>query len=128
MRRAVGIGVPVALACYAVVFRTHGISDNLWCLGDQQRDWMAVQGELAHLPRVGTPVASGGVSLGPVFYWVLWTIRQVLSPVFGNLPHFGAVGLVMLRSLSDGLLAEALMQRGVPRGITGSMPRRSRAA
>ena len=121
VRHAVGIGVPVALACYAAVFRTHGISDHLWFLGDQQRDWMAVQGAFADLPRVGTPVSTGGVSLGPVFYWVLWTIRQVLSPVFGNLPHVGAVGLVMLRSLSDGLLAAALLQRGVPVAAVGGI-------
>ena len=121
VRHAVGIGVPVALACYAAIFRTHGISDHLWFLGDQQRDWLAVQGAFADLPRVGTPVSTGGVSLGPVFYWVLWTIRQVLSPVFGNLPHVGAVGLVMLRSLSDGLLAAALLRRGVPVAAVGGI-------
>ena len=113
-RRIVSVGVPLVLAGYAFTFRAHGIGDHLWFMGDQQRDWMAVQGGFGELPRVGTPIATGGVSLGPVFYWVLWVIRRLLSPLLGNLPQVGAIGLVLLRSATDGLLAWALLRRGFP--------------
>ena len=108
------IGVPLVLAGYAFTFRAHGVGDHLWFMGDQQRDWMAVQGTFGELPTVGTPIATGGVSLGPVFYWVLWGIRRLLAPLFGNLPHVGAIGLVLLYSATDGLLAWALLRRGFP--------------
>ena len=113
-RRIVRVAVPLGLAGYAFTFRAHGIGDHLWFMGDQQRDWMAVQGGFSELPTVGTPIATGGVSLGPVFYWVLWVIRRLLSPLFGNLPEVGVIGLLLLRSATDGLLAWALLRRGFP--------------
>ena len=113
-RPVVGGGVSLLLAWYAFYFRTNGIGDHLWFMGDQQRDWMAVQGRFTELPTVGTPIATGGVSLGPIFYWVLWGVGRVLSPLLGDLPHVGAIGLVALRSVTDGLLAWALLRRGLP--------------
>ena len=113
-RRAIMVGVPVFVVVYAFVFRTYDISQHFWFQGDQQRDWSLVQGDFLNLPVVGTPIATGGVSFGPIFYWVLWGLRQVLVPVFGNLPHIGAIGLTIFRVMADGALVFALLQRQLP--------------
>ena len=113
-RRAIMIGVPLFVVVYAFIFRTYDISHHFWFQGDQQRDWSLVQGDFLSLPVTGTPIATGGVSFGPIFYWILWGLRQVLVPVFGNLPHIGAIGLVILRVMADGVLVFALLRRQLP--------------
>ena len=89
MRQMVGLGLPFILAGYGLTFRTLGIENHFWFMGDQQRDWLVVQGGFTELPTVGPPTVAGGVSWGPIFYWVLWLIKQLLTPIFGNAPHVG---------------------------------------
>ena len=113
-RRALMIGLPLLVVVYAFVFRTYDISQHFWFQGDQQRDWSLVQEDFLSLPIIGTPIATGGVSFGPIFYWILWGFRQVLVPVFGNLPHIGAIGLVIFRVMADGVLVFALLRRQLP--------------
>ena len=113
-RRTLMIGLPLLVVVYAFVFRTYDISQHFWFQGDQQRDWSLVQEDFLSLPIIGTPIATGGVSFGPIFYWILWGFRQVLVPVFGNLPHIGAIGLVIFRVMADGVLAFALLRRQLP--------------
>lgn len=48
-------------------------------LADQIRDWRIALGAFRDLPLVGTPSTAGGVSLGPVYYWLLW-LSRVPSP------------------------------------------------
>ena len=62
MRRIVGLGLPLVLAGYGLTFRALGIEEHFWFMGDQQRDWLAVQGDFTQLPTVGTPTVTGGVS------------------------------------------------------------------
>ena len=114
MRRIVGLGLPLVLAGYGLTFRALGIEEHFWFMGDQQRDWLAVQGDFTQLPTVGTPTVTGGVSWGPIFYWVLWFIKQLLTPIFDTAPHTGAIGLVILRAVSDALLTGSLLRRGLP--------------
>ena len=113
-RRTLMIGLPLLVVVYAFVFRTYDISQHFWFQGDQQRDWSLVQEDFLSLPIIGTPIATGGVSFGPIFYWILWGFRQVLVPVFGNLPHVGAIGLVIFRVMADGVLVFALLRRQLP--------------
>lgn len=113
-RRTLMIGLPLFVVVYAFVFRTYDISQHFWFQGDQQRDWSLVQEDFLSLPIIGTPIATGGVSFGPIFYWILWGFRQVLVPVFGNLPHVGAIGLVIFRVMADGVLVFALLRRQLP--------------
>lgn len=114
MRRMVKFGLPCILAGYGLAFRALGIENHFWFMGDQQRDWLVVQGSFTELPTVGPPTVTGGVSWGPIFYWVLWLIKQFLAPILGNAPHVGAIGLLMLRAASDALLTAALLRRGLP--------------
>jgi hypothetical protein len=86
-------GIAVVLFAYLVFFRTRGVADSFWLLGDQIRDWTIALGPWRELPLTGTPSSVGGTSLGPVFYWVLWAIRRVIGPWVDDLPHGGAIGL-----------------------------------
>lgn len=99
------------LGTYTFAIRVHGIHRHFWMYGDQMRDWAIATGPLAELPLVGTPSTVGGTSLGPVFYWTLWTIAHTLGPWFDRLPHAGGIGLAALQSAADMLLASALWRR-----------------
>lgn len=94
--------VPLLFGVYAFAFRADGISEHYQMFGDQMRDWRIVSGSFSELPLVGTPRVGGGYSLGPIFYWVLWTIRTL----FGPLPHCGGVGIALVYGLSAGVLLQ----------------------
>ncbi len=101
----------VALGAYTLAIRVYGIHQHFWMHGDQMRDWLIAVGPLRDLPLVGTPSTAGGTSLGPSFYWTLWIIAAVIGPWFEYLPHAGGIGLSLLQSLADVLLAWAIWRR-----------------
>jgi hypothetical protein len=80
-------------------------------LGDQIRDWDIALGSFTQLPLVGPPTHVHGYTIGPAFYWVLWTIRVVFGPWFQNLPHAGGIGQAALQSAVDALLLIAVWKR-----------------
>src|SRR5690349_17238180 len=75
---AVVLGV---LALYLIVVRLWGVSETLWMLADQIRDWRLALGPFSGLPLTGTSSTAGGASLGPIYYWVLWISRVVIGPL-----------------------------------------------
>ena len=97
-----------ALTC---AVRVSGVSQHFWLLGDQIRDWGIALGPIDSLPLVGPPSHVGGYSIGPAFYWILWTIRVVVGPWFQNLPHAGGIGQALLQSGVDALFVMAVWQR-----------------
>ena len=99
------------LGVYTLTVRVYGIHQHFWMYGDQMRDWLIAVGPLRELPLVGTPSTAGGTSLGPSFYWTLWIIATVIGPWFEYLPHAGGIGLSLLQSLADVLLAWAIWRR-----------------
>src|SRR5205085_1053972 len=96
---------------FTLVIRVRGISSHFWMLGDQIRDWSIALGPFSTLPLVGPPTHVGGYTIGPAFYWLLWTIRVLVGPWFDNLPHAGGIGQAMLQSAVDALLAAAVWHR-----------------
>jgi hypothetical protein len=96
---------------YLVFIRTHNISEQFWMLGDQIRDWRVALRPMGELPLHGVPSLSGGTTLGPIFYWVLWLIRVTVGPFADNLPHAGGIGLSILHSGADAFLFYALARR-----------------
>lgn len=103
--------VLIGVFVYLTFVRTHGISESFFMLADQIRDWRIALGSFRDLPLVGTPSTAGGVSLGPVYYWLLWLSRVVVGPFTGNLPHAGPVGRAIVQGLSDLALLHAVRQR-----------------
>lgn len=107
---------------YALTFgltlfiRVRGISTHFWMLWDQIRDWGIALGPFTDLPLVGPPTHFRGFTIGPAFYWILWTIRVTVGPWFDNLPHAGGIGQAILQSAADVLLLAAVWKR------TGSLP------
>ncbi|MGE0463527.1 MAG: hypothetical protein AB7Q16_19360 [Vicinamibacterales bacterium] len=106
----------VALFLYVFWFRTHGVEEGFLLLGDQVRDWDVARRRFIDLPLVGAPSSAGGVTLGPAYYWVLWLIARTAGPLVDNLPHAGGLGISLLQSQADIVLAWALVRR------TGSLP------
>ena len=108
---------PIQAAIAALTFvcilalRVWGISTRFWLLGDQIRDWSIALGSFADLPLVGPPTHVGGYTIGPAFYWILWTIRVSVGPWFQNLPHAGGIGQALLQSAADTLLLVAVWRR-----------------
>jgi hypothetical protein len=100
-----------ALGVYTLAIRVYGIHQHFWMYGDQMRDWLIAIGPMRELPLVGTPSTAGGTSLGPSFYWTLWIIATVLGPWFDHLPHAGGIGLSLLQSIADVLVAFAIWRR-----------------
>ena len=96
--------VTVAAVTYTFAIRAWDVSEHFWLAGDQIRDWSVALRDAGELPLVGPSSLAGGHLIGPTFYWVLWFTRVVTAPLFGNLPHAGAFGLIALHSLADGLL------------------------
>ena len=103
--------VLIGVFVYLTVVRTHGISEAFFMLADQIRDWRIALGPFRDLPLVGTPSTAGGVSLGPVYYWLLWLSRVVIGPFTANLPHAGPVGMALVQGGSDLALLHAVRQR-----------------
>lgn len=94
----------VAAVAYTFAIRAWDVSEHFWLDGDQIRDWTIALRDVRALPLVGPSSLAGGHVIGPSFYWFLWFTRVVTAPLFGNLPHAGAFGLIALHSLADGLL------------------------
>ncbi|MBX7058465.1 MAG: hypothetical protein K1X75_10410 [Leptospirales bacterium] len=90
----------VAAGVYAFLFRVHGISEHFQLFGDQMRDWRIVQSSFFDLPLAGTPRFDGGVSYGPVFYWVLWLSARLFTPFYGSLPHAGGMGIALFCAIA----------------------------
>ena len=91
--------------------RVWGIGSHFWLLGDQMRDWAISLGSFSSLPLVGPATHVGGYTIGPAFYWILWTIRVIVGPWFGNLPHGGGIGQAAVESCADVLLLAAIWRR-----------------
>jgi hypothetical protein len=103
--------LPIVLALAAFVVRIWGISDHFWMAEDQRRDWEVALGPLTSLPLVGSPTHVHGYTIGPAFYWILWSIRVTIGGFFDNLPHAGGIGQAFLESGADALLMIALWRR-----------------
>ena len=99
--------MPLRLALMALTFwltlaiRIRGIDSHFALLFDQIRDWDLALKPFRELPLVGPATHVGGYTIGPAFYWILWTIRVVVGPWFDNLPHAGGVGQAILLSGTD---------------------------
>jgi hypothetical protein len=95
----------------ALAIRINGISQHFWLLGDQIRDWAIALRPFSQLPLVGPPTHVGGYTIGPAFYWILWTLRVLFGPWFDNLPHAGGIGQAALQSAADAVLLVAIWRR-----------------
>jgi hypothetical protein len=94
-----------------LIARIHGVSQHFWLLGDQIRDWGIALRPFSELPLVGPPTHVGGYTIGPAFYWILWSLRVLFGPWFDNLPHAGGIGEAALQSAADALLLVAIWRR-----------------
>jgi hypothetical protein len=110
-RLAVRIAAPLIVLLYLTFIRTRGISQTFLLLGDQILYWRIALGSWRELPIGGGPSSVGGTTLGPVFCWVLWAIRQIIGPWTRNLPHAGGIGLSVIQSAADALLLTAIWKR-----------------
>jgi hypothetical protein len=105
------------VAIFALTFastltiRVWDINRHFWLLGDQIRDWSIALGPLSALPLIGPATHVQGYTIGPAFYWILWTIRVTVGPWFQNLPHAGGIGQAILESAADTLLVAAVWRR-----------------
>lgn len=106
--RALRVLVPAGVFIYLAFARTRDITESFWLAGDQIRDWNIALKSWCELPLTGTPSSVGGSTLGPVFYWTLWSIRHVIGPWTENLPHAGGIGLSIIQSAADVALLAAL--------------------
>lgn len=108
---------PFKVALLALTFgitlfvRVRGITGHFWMLWDQIRDWGIALGPFTDLPLVGPPTHFRGYTIGPAFYWILWTIRVTVGPWFDGLPHAGGIGQAILQSAADALLLAAVWWR-----------------
>ncbi len=98
-------------ATSAFILRIWGIQNRFWMLEDQIRDWSIALRPFWELPLVGSPTHVHGYTIGPAFYWILWSIRVVLGPFFSNLPHAGGIGQAALATAADTLLMVAIWRR-----------------
>ena len=79
--------------------------------GDQIRDWDIALRSWRELPLTGPPSSVGGTTLGPIYYWTLWSIRHVIGAWTDNLPHTGGFGLSVIQSAADVIFLLALWCR-----------------
>jgi hypothetical protein len=105
------IAVAIIVFLFTFAIRAWGISTRFQLLGDQIRDWDIALRPLTSLPLVGPATHVHGYTIGPAFYWILWTIRVTLGPFFQNLPHAGGIGQALLQSAADVLLLLAIWRR-----------------
>jgi hypothetical protein len=101
----------VALFSGLVFARTRGIDESFWLAGDQIRDWEIALRSWRELPLTGPPSSVGGTTLGPIYYWTLWSIRHVIGAWTDHLPHAGGIGLSVIQSAADVIVLLALWRR-----------------
>jgi hypothetical protein len=103
--------LPILAFSLTLALRVRGIGRHFALLGDQIRDWGLALGPFSELPLVGPATHVGGYTIGPAFYWILWTIRVTVGPWFDNLPHGGGIGQAIVQSGADALLLVAVWRR-----------------
>ena len=101
----------VGLFAYVFWFRVHGLAEDFVLMGDQIQAWDIALRGAASLPLGGVASSAGGATVGPAYYWILWSIARLVGPAFDYLPHAGGLGISMLQSLADIVLAWALTRR-----------------
>jgi hypothetical protein len=103
----------VAIFVFVLTFalRIRGVGSHFFLLGDQIRDWSIALKPFTQLPLIGPPTHVGGYTLGPAFYWILWSIRVGVGPFFDNLPHAGGIGQAAIQSAADAILLVAIWRR-----------------
>jgi len=103
----------VAIFVFVLTFalRIRGVGSHFILLGDQIRDWSIALKPFTQLPLVGPPTHVGGYTIGPAFYWILWSIRVGVGPFFQNLPHAGGIGQAAIQSAADAILLMAIWRR-----------------
>lgn len=97
----------------AFIFRVYSVGENFQFYGDQIRDWKISSGSFLSLPLVGTPNVGGGVSLGPIHYYLLWVIQNIAKLVDYPLPHYAGYGYGFIESISIGFLLYSLSKTGL---------------
>jgi len=70
----------LTLFAYVLWFRTHDITQSFGLGGDQMRDWQVALRPLTSLPLSGVSSTAGGNTIGPIYYWILWSIARVIGP------------------------------------------------
>jgi hypothetical protein len=96
---------------FTVVLRTRHITETFELLGDQVLYWNIALRPWRDLPLGGGPSSVGGTTIGPAFIWTMWGIRHVIGPWTSYLPHAGGIGLSIIQSIADALLALAVWRR-----------------
>lgn len=91
--------------------RLWDVSRSFHLAGDQIRDWALALNGFRDLPLTGPPSVAGGLSFGPVYYWVLWLSRILIGPWCHDLPHAGAIGISLLQAAADMWLGIAIWRR-----------------
>ena len=94
-----------------VVLRTWNITEIFELLGDQVLYWNIALRPWRELPLGGGPSSVGGTTIGPAFIWTMWGIRHVVGPWTSNLPHAGGIGLSIVQSAADAMIAVAIWKR-----------------
>jgi hypothetical protein len=112
-RSSARLRIVAALAVfgYLALLRTRHISEVFLMLGDQILYWRIAFLPWNELPIGGGPTSVGGTTLGPVFVWTVWAIKQVFGPLVDNLPHAGGIGLSVIQSAADAFLFIAIWSR-----------------
>jgi hypothetical protein len=101
----------VACCSYVMFFRIHDVDQSFAMLSEQIRDWSMAQRAWSDLPIGGPRSLNSGVDIGPAYYWFLWAARAVMSPVWGDFPHTGALAIALLQTLADFVLFLAIWRR-----------------
>ena len=96
---------------FTLFLRTRHITETFELLGDQVLYWNIALRPWRDLPLGGGPSSVGGTTIGPAFIWTMWGIRHVIGPWTSYLPHAGGIGLSMIQSIADALLALAIWKR-----------------
>jgi hypothetical protein len=109
-RIAPAIGL-AALAVGTMWLRTSNVSQDMWLLADQVRDWRVALLPWRELPGHGPPSIAGGYSFGPIFYWTLWTYARVGRAFADSLPHTAVVVQAVVSGLIDLVLCAAIYRR-----------------
>lgn len=111
VRTALGALGAVAVCAYLLFLRVHDLDESFAMLGEQIRDWEAVQGSVHDLPLAGPRSLNSGIAIGPAYYAFLWASRVALAPAIGVFPHSGGWAISLLQTAADLALLIALWRR-----------------